>query len=110
RDGGDRAPRSCASCRGPATSATPALDFAGNIYVVTENGILVSWDFDGEERYRLALPTDGKLLDAPSVAVGANELTIVVGADRVFGVENRTPPSISAWFRYRRDNFSTAHR
>lgn len=94
----------------PTLGATPALDGSGNIYVVSDDGVLRSWDFDGALRFALALPFGAARIDNGGVAVTRTNTTLVVGAGRVFGVQADHPQSTSAWFRHRRDNFSTGHR
>lgn len=95
---------------GSSPGATPGLDANGNVYVVSGDGRLVSWDFVGSLRFALELPLGAGTIPSGSVAVTSQNTSIVVGAGRVFGVQNDAAQSTSAWFRYRRDNFSTGHR
>lgn len=108
-DRGVREPAFVAPLPGPAPGATPGLDADGNVYVVTRDAVLTSRTPEGELRFQLELPTSADLR-AASVAVTASNLSLVIGGGHVFGVQADPLQSTSAWFRYRRDNFSTGHR
>ena len=95
---------------GAAAGATPGLDASGNVYVVSDTGRLVSWDFVGNLRFARELPIGAGRIPSGAAAVTSENTTLVVGGGRVFGVQNNAAQSTSAWFRYRRDNFSTGHR
>jgi len=109
-DDGSTEPVYTTALAGPAAGATPGLDGSGNVYVVTRDGLLTSWDREGDPRFELQLETHGAPLPDASVFVTRSRLAVVVGAGRVFGVQVDHQQSTSAWFRFRRDNFSTGHR
>jgi hypothetical protein len=109
-DEGTTRPAFVEALPGAAASATPGLDASGNVYVVSDDGRLVSWDFVGNLRFARELPIGAGRIPAGSAAVTSENTTLVVGGGRVFGVQNDAAQSTSAWFRYRRDNFSTGHR
>ncbi|MGF1509328.1 MAG: PQQ-binding-like beta-propeller repeat protein [Myxococcota bacterium] len=93
---------------GVAVASTPAVDDAGNIYVAGSQGTVQSFTREGDERYRLDLPYANE--EGISVAIGPTDLAVVIGSETVFGIETDFAPANSAWPRYRRDNFGTAHR
>ncbi len=95
---------------GLAFGATPTIDDAGNVYAVTQDGQVSSWDAFGTLRYELELPVGAGVFSSPSVTLAPTNLLVIVGAEAIYGVEAVPAPGTSAWFRYRRDNFTTGHR
>lgn len=95
------------SLQAPAPGSTPAVDQAGNLFVANQDGTLFSFGRNGTLRYRRELDTR---LEAPSVVIGPGENLVVVDGSRVFAIQSDLPLAPTAWPRYRRDNFGTAHR
>ncbi len=92
----------------PAPGASPSLDAAGNVFVVDGRGVLQGLRANGEP----ALIRELGFTPVHPVAttVSFRSVVIVVGPDRVIGVQGVAPISASTWPRRRRDNLSTGHR
>ncbi len=103
-----------------ATRMSPAIDAAGRVYVVSNDGVLRAYDPMG----RTVLATDldpsgvpsnlrarfGPPLSRVGVAIAYSGTVVVFANGYVFGVQSQTPPAAAPWSRHRRDNLSTGHR
>jgi slime mold repeat-containing protein len=90
---------------------SPAVDLAGNVYLVTSDGTLHGWTPDGAPRFSpLMLPISGDEVDHLALGISPDGVVVAVARGRVFGVQSRDGLGSSSWPKHRRDNLATGHR